>query len=105
MLNEELISRLRELAKSGATTRTLINEIRAQLPDKLFNNFSVVVYLFKAFHLPLRTAREVEGSKCFVDPDYEDDEVDRIIIPQIAEHRYLWDNQLSESDNVVSPSR
>src|SRR5438105_1528536 len=95
LLSEDLICRLRELASRGASTGAMISEIRFGLADAdaAVNWLVIELYFMRAFHLPLRIVRELEGSRYVEGLVHAYDEIDRIILPQIAENRHLWDSE------------
>jgi len=89
-LNQELIHRLRLMATQGATVRQFIDEIQHNVGSEDGLSLAVDAYFWKAFLLPLRQIRDVEGSNRLGGNSYTDDEINDIIQPRIATTRHLW---------------
>ncbi|MEZ6142133.1 MAG: hypothetical protein R3B84_16350 [Zavarzinella sp.] len=88
--DQNLIIRLRKMAVNETTICKLIDEIRSFLGTN--DGLALVVdrYFCEAFHLPLGEVRVIEGSECFGLSLYTHEEIDRIILPRIAQTKHLW---------------
>lgn len=89
-LNQPLVARLREMASSGTTVRAMIDEIHRYLGTN--DGLALVVdrYLMEAFHLNLSQVRPVEGCSRLGSEAYNDEEIDRLMLPQIEATHHLW---------------
>jgi hypothetical protein len=92
-LNQILVAKLRKMASSGTTVRTMIDEIHRHL--KTDDGLALVVdrYLMEAFHLNLSQVRVVEGCSRLGSKAYSDEEIDRLVLPRIEATRHLWLNK------------
>lgn len=79
--NQELIQRLRRMAAQGSTVRQFIDEIRNHNGTDDGLSLAVDAYLWKAFLLPLRQIRDVEGCTRLGGKLYTDEEVNQLLQP------------------------
>ena len=91
-LSQELIARLRQMARNGTSVRELIQEVRNQQGTD--DGLSLVVdrYLKEAFLLSLADVRHVEGSSCLGGSLYDNNQIDELLLPLIAASRNQWEN-------------
>lgn len=91
-LSQELIARLRKMARTGTSVRELIQEVRNY--SRTDDGLSLVVdrYLKRAFLLSLGNVRHVEGSSCLGGSLYNDNQIDELLLPLIAASRHQWES-------------
>ena len=92
-LNRRLVTRLREMAKQGATVRMMVGEICNQLNYPSVDQCPALVfdrYFHKSFPIGLGVVRHIEGC-AWRGGLYSDEEIDTLILPRIAATRHLWE--------------
>jgi hypothetical protein len=90
-LSQELIARLRVMAGQGATVKMMVTEIRNHVKTDDGLSLAADAYFWKAFLLPLGEIRDIEGSACLGGKAYTDEQIDRLMLPRIANTRHLWE--------------
>jgi hypothetical protein len=69
------------------------NAIREHFPSRDGIAWEVDRYLTKAFHLRLLDVRHVEASTCLGGMAYSDVQIDHLLLPRIANTKYLWQQE------------
>ena len=83
VFNVELMDLLRTGAREGKNVRDLVGIIRDRIDP--FNPFVAMNFFMNAFNLTFSQVREMSGAICLGGGAYTDDEIDKIILPHIAE--------------------
>ena len=94
MLYRCLVTRLRELAKQGATIRMMSSEISERIGFPLGEDspiITILIHIQKSFCLPLRQVRSIEACD-WRGNDLSGDEIDALLLPLIAGTRHLWES-------------
>lgn len=96
-INEELVTKLRLRARSGAPVKALVDEVRSFLGTTDGLALVVARYFCKAFFLGLEDVRDIEGSACLGHSLYSEEEIDQLMKPRIEKTRPRWEGAIPKS--------
>ena len=87
--DNEIISRLRQMALAGGRVGELVAYLRNAMPGPDIT-FGVVHYFRRAFDLPLYEARLIEGSTLLGGRRYTSEQTEELVLPLILQNKDLW---------------
>jgi hypothetical protein len=90
-INYKLIERIRAMAIGGRTATEIANEIAlSQNLETKSCRVSIVIYMQKAFLIPLPVLAQFGAWNIFKDGSMDDDEINQIFIPEILSRKEKW---------------
>jgi len=82
-LDQTIINKMREIARSGGDVIAIVSCLRASLECQRPGTLLVLRYFMEAFHLSLSEVRPLEGAKCLGNSAYDDREINSMLLPLI----------------------
>jgi hypothetical protein len=93
---QEIISRLRGLARRGKSPSDIVREL-VQLGAGKTHTLDAIRYMREAFHLTLQQVAPIAGWMSAGQEKMQDSQLDECLLPEILRNRPQWDKQEHES--------
>jgi hypothetical protein len=96
--NQEVVQKLREIMKSGATVSRLLREIQATT-NRPISRSELIGLFTHAFEIGPAGVQIIRESESFGTGRRPDADMNLCFLPRIMENRHLWDADFDRHDN------